>query len=334
MRIRGRIDVRAIMLLCLILPISFVLVVSPAPIRAQETKFPSRPIEILVPFVPGGFIDVGCRILSDPLSRELKVPIVIKNQPGAGGLIGCSAFLNTKPNGYTILASTGSGVISTVRLSKTPAFDPRRDLLPIAYIADSPVAMSIPKNSPCKSFDNFVQLAKNNPGKLKGGFSVVGGESHIMFLSIVRDTKIDTKIVPYVGTGQLHTAVLGGHLDWATASLPSVMPYARSEDMRILLLTRRSPDLPGVPSGLDVGFSNISFNMWMGFFLLPQTPRPIYDRLVSALSAVAKDPDVAKKLNSAGFNIAYKNAQEFSTLINEQWDIFARVIKETDLKVD
>jgi tripartite-type tricarboxylate transporter receptor subunit TctC len=74
--------------------------------------------------------------------------------------------------------------------------------------------------------------------------------------------------------------------------------------------------------------------MWMGFFLLPPTPRPIYDRLVSALSAVAKDPDVAKKLNSAGFNIAYKNAQEFSTLINEQWDIFARVIKETDLKVD
>jgi tripartite-type tricarboxylate transporter receptor subunit TctC len=319
---------------CLLLLVSLVFVIGPGAVLSQEVKYPSKAVEVIVPFVPGGFIDVGARLFADPLSKELKVPVVIRNQPGAGGLIGCSAFLNTKPDGYTLLASTGAGVISTVRLSKNPAFDPRKDLSPIAYIAESPVAMSVPKVSPCKSFDDFLQLARNNPGKLKGGFSVPGGESHIMFMSIVRDARIETKIIPYVGTGQLNTAILGGHLDWMASSLPSVIPYARSEDVRVLLLTRRSPDLPSVPSGSDVGLPNVSFNMWMGFFLHPQIPRPIYDRLVSAVSAAAKDPELAKKLANAGFNLAYKNAHEFTALINEQWDIFGRVIKESDLKVD
>jgi tripartite-type tricarboxylate transporter receptor subunit TctC len=334
MQTRERKDLHQKVFLCVIVAMGLVSIIGATPILGQEAKFPSKPIEIIVPFGPGGIIDVGTRIIADSFSKELKVPVVIQNTAGGAGLTGATAFLNTKPDGYTLLSASGAAVISTVQLSKTPAFDPRKDLLPVAYIADAPCAMSVHKNSPFKSFDDFLKFAKSNPGKLKGGVSSLGGETHIMFLSIVKDSKIETKLIPYPATGQLVTAILGEHLDWMTLSLPATMPYAKSGDVRILLLTRRSPELPGVPSGPDVGLSNASVSMWMGFFALPQTPKVVYDRLVSAVSNASKDPEVSKKLASAGFNVAYRTPQEFSKLLNEQWEIFSKVIKESDMKVD
>jgi tripartite-type tricarboxylate transporter receptor subunit TctC len=307
---------------------------SPVGVHGQEANFPTKPITIIVPFGPGGIIDVGTRIFSDRLSKELKVPVVIDNRTGGAGLIGATAFLGTKPDGYTMLSASGAATISVVQLSKTPPFDPRKDLLPVGYLADAPCALSVAKNTPFKTFNEFFQYAKSNPGKLKGGMSSLGGETHIMFESIVRDGKLDTKMVPYPATGGLVTAILGGHVDWMTLSAPATMPYHKSGDVRIVLLTRRSPELPGVPSGADVGLPDISVNLWIGLFAHPKTPKPIHDRLASAVSAAIKDPEVSKKLSEAGFIVAYKNPAEFSKLMNEQWDIFAKVIKEANIKVD
>lgn len=317
--------------LCGIVAIGLISIAGSGPILGQEAAFPSKPIEIIVPFGPGGIIDVGTRIFVPSLSKELKVPVVVRNQTGGGGLIGSTAFLKTKPDGYTLLSASGAAVISTVQLSKTPAFDPRKDFLPISYLADAPCALSVPKNSPFKTFDDFLQFAKNNPGKLKGGVSSLGGETHIMFASIVGEHKLDVKMIPYPATGELVTAILGGHVDWMTLSLPATMAYAKSGDVRILLLTRRTPELPGVPSGPDVGMPKVSVSMWMGFFALPQTPKAASDRLASAMSNASKDPEMAKKLAQAGFNVAFKNPQEFSKLLTDQWEIFARVIKEAGI---
>ena len=320
--------------LCGVLVMALVSIVGPAPAHAQGETFPSKPVTIIVPFGPGGIIDVGTRIFVDRFSKELKVPVVIENRTGGAGLIGSTAFLNTKADGYTLLSASGAAVISTVQLSKTPAFDPRKDLLPVGYLADAPCAMSLAKNAPFKTFNEFLQYAKANPGKLRGGLSSLGGETHIMFELIVRGNKIDTKMIPYPATGGLVTAILGGHLDWMTLSLPATMPYERSGDVKIALLTRRSPELPGVPSGADVGLPDVSVNLWLGLFAQPKTPKPAYDRLVAAVSATVKDPEVSKKLSEAGFNVAYRNPSEFSKLVNDQWNIFARVIKEANIKVD
>jgi tripartite-type tricarboxylate transporter receptor subunit TctC len=309
----------------LVLAITLVLVVRPAWVNAQEAGFPSKPVTIIVPFGPGGVIDLGIRIISDSLSKELKV--------GGAGLIGANAFLSTKPDGYTLLAASGAAVISAVQLSKAPPFDPRKDMLPVGYLADAPCVMVVGKDTPFNSFNEFLQYAKSNPGKLKGAISSLGGETHIMFESIVRDHKIDSKLVPYPAIGGLITAVLGGHLDWWCGTMPAAMPYQKSGDMRILLLTRKAPELPGVPSGADIGFPDISVNVWMGLFANLKTPKPIHDRLVSAVSKVIKDPEVSKKLSETGFSVAYKNPAEFSKLMDEQWNIYAKVIKEANIVV-
>lgn len=320
--------------LCAMLVAALVLTVCPAWVGAQEAGFPARPVTIIVPFGPGGIIDLGARIISDSLSKELKVPVVVENRAGGAGLIGASAFLGMKPDGHTLLAASGSATISAVQLSKNPPFDPRRDLLPVGYLADAPCAMAVAKHAPFNAFGEFVQYAKRNPGKLRGAIASLGGETHIMFESIVRDTKIESKLVPYPAIGGLITAVLGGHLDWWCGTMPIAMPYHKSGDMRILLLTRKAPELPAVPSGAEAGFPGISVNVWMGLFTQAKTPKPVHDRLTAAVSKVVNDPEVAKKFSANGFSVAYKNPAEFAKLIDEQWNIYARVIREANIKVN
>jgi len=334
MKIKGQRDVHGFIFLCGMLVLGLFSIGTVSHVQGQDAPFPSKPVEIIVPFGPGGIIDLGSRIFSESLSKELKVPVVIRNQAGGSGLTGSTMFFTAKPDGYTLLAASGAAVISTVQLTKTPPFDPRKDFLPLGYIADSPVAMSVPKSSPFKSFDDFLQFAKKNPRKLNGGTAGLGGENHMMFLAIVNDNKIETRMIPYGASGDMFVALLGGHVDWITSSLPSTMPYARSGDVRILLLTRRLPALPDVPSGPDIGLPNASVNMWMGLFAHSQTPKAVHDRLVSAVKTASQDAEMAKKLVNAGFSVMYRNPQEFSNLINEQWSIFARGLKQSGMMGD
>ena len=135
---------------------------------AQEANYPTKPITLIVPYGPGGIVDVGARIFVDSLSRELKVPVIIANRPGGSGIVGAQAMLNANPNGYTLLATAGASIIAAVQLSKELPFDPRKDMAPIAYIADAPVAMSIGKSTPINSFAEFVQYRPGESGKAQG----------------------------------------------------------------------------------------------------------------------------------------------------------------------
>ncbi len=334
MRSRLQKNVRGMVFVCVILAIGFVPVAGLTPVMSQEKKFPTKPIEVIVPFGPGGSVDVGTRIFVESLSGELKVPVVVRNLSGAVGLLGATTFLKTTPDGYTLLASAGTAIISAVHLSKTPPFDPRKDLLPVGYIAETGVALSVSKTSPFKSMHDFIQFAKSNPGKLKGGYSPQGGESHVNVMNIISDTKIDIKTIPYAGSATLIPALLGGHLEWVATSVPTIIPFVKSGDVRVLVLTRSIPELPGVPTGPDIGIPSFSINLWMGFFALPQTPKVAYDRLVAAVKTASEDPEMAKKLANAGLNVTYKNPREFSKLIDDQWEIFYRVLKEAGLKKD
>lgn len=308
--------------------------VSPQWVQCQEGAFPARQVEVVVPFAPGGSLDVGTRIFADALAKELKVPVVIKNQVGGGGLTGATTFFRAKPDGYTILAASPAAIISNVQLSSTPSFDPRKDFLPVGYIGHSPIAMAVPRKSPFQTFNDFLQYARKNPGKLQGGVSALGGETHIMFMSILKDTKINSKLIPYTTAAALAMALLGGHVDWKTSSLVSTMQYIKSGDMRPLLLTSRSPDLPNVPAGPDIGLPSVSVDVWLAFFVHAKTPKPAYDRLTAAMKATFNNPNMKDLLGKAGWMVSYKDPQETVKLVNHQWELFSQVIKETGMKVN
>jgi tripartite-type tricarboxylate transporter receptor subunit TctC len=304
------------------------------PVGAQDAAFPAKQVEIVVPFAPGGSLDIGMRIFMEPFAKELKVPVVIKNQAGGGGLTGATTAYNAKPDGYTILAASPAAIISNVQLSSNPSFDPRKDLLPVGYIGRSPISMVVPKNSPFKTFNDWLQYAKANPDKLQGGVSSLGGETHIMFMSILKDTKIKSKLIPYTTSPALSMALLGGHLDWKTSSLVANMQYIKSGDMRPLVVTSKWPDLPDVPSGQELGLPSVSVDVWLALFVNAKTPKPAYDKLTAAMKAAFNDPKVKDLLFKAGWMASYKDPQETAKLVSSQWDLFTQVIKETGMKVN
>jgi tripartite-type tricarboxylate transporter receptor subunit TctC len=312
--------------------VGFLLLAGPGSLSAQD--FPSKPITILVPFGPGGIVDIGARIIGERLSKELKVPVVIENKAGGSGMIASMAFLNTPPDGYTLFAASGAVVISGPQRSKTQTFDPRRDFLPLGYLADAPCTMSVAKHAPFQTYEEFVKYAKANPGKVRGGVSALGGETHIMFESIINQSSIKCKMVPYPAQAGLVTAILGGHIDWMCLSYPATLPYHKSGDVKIVLLTRKATELPSTPTGADVGLPDVSISQWVGLFAHSKTPKPVYDKLTAAVTAAAKDPEVSKKLVNAGCTVDFKGPQDFLKLLDRQWGIYAKVLREANIKAD
>lgn len=307
---------------------------APFCVHAQEEKL-TKPIQIIVPFGPGGNVDVGCRLFADYLTKEVKVPVVVQNQAGGAGLIAAQAFVNNKNNdGYTMIAAPGAAIISTVQLAKTPPFDPRKALTPIGYLADAPVCFSAPKKTQFQTFDDLVKWAKANPGQLKIGVSSLGGETHIFLMGVIHDTKIQGKIIPYPATGGLVTAQLGGHLDCMSLTLPATMPYIRSGDMKALLLSRPSAEVPGAPGSAQKGLTNATINMWFGFFSVPTAPKGVVNTLVKAVETASRNPEFAKKMAEQGFTVNYKTPAGLTTFLNNEWDTYARIIKETGVTLD
>jgi tripartite-type tricarboxylate transporter receptor subunit TctC len=335
MRSRLPKDVRRMVSVCVMLVMGLVLANDPAPVKGQEAKFPSRPIDITVTNAHGGPIDLASRIVAEFVSKELGVPIVVTPRPGGGGLNASAAFVaNTKPDGYTLLAAPGDAIIPTVLLSKTPPFDPRKDLLPVGCMGETGIGMYVLGKSPFKTFNDFLQFAKSNPGKLIGGYTAPGSVLHLMYNAILVDTRIEVKSVPYVEGGPLKTAFLGGHVDWITMATSSGKPMVKSGDWRLLLLTRKTAEYPDISAGPEVGLPNFSGNIWIGWFVLPQTPKAVYDRLVAAMKKAVEDPETAKKLDAYGVFPAYKNPREVSDLINREWEVYSHIIKATNMKVN
>jgi len=323
---------RICLLLALVMGVGLWL--GPAAAESQEAKFPTKAVELVVPWAPGGSMDLVSRVMAEYLPQELKVQVVVKNQAGAGGMTGTGSYLRMKPDGYSIVTGNAASLISSIQLTRNPPYDPKKDLLPLGYIGEVSYVISVPKSSPFNSIDEFVQYARSNPGKIKGGFSMVGSEAHFGFLSIIRDAKIDVKQVVFTGAAETTSALLGGHVDWVMKSVPSSMPQIRSGDAKALLQTRKTPDLPNVPTGVEKGFPNFNINMWAALFVNSKTPKPVYDRLVSAVAATVKKPEVARKLENIGFIVEYKNPGECSAFIEKEGSATALMIKEAGMKVN
>jgi tripartite-type tricarboxylate transporter receptor subunit TctC len=333
MRSRLQKDVLRTVFVCVILVIGLLPVTGPIPAKGQEAQFPSKPIEMIVPFGAGGPLDSGSRIFGDLLSKELNVPVVVSPRPGGGGLIAATAYMNLKPDGYTLLATSPGAIIPTIILSKTPPFDPKKDLLPICYVAETPVALLVRQDSPHISFQDFVQYGKSNPGKLIGGTSAPGTETDIDFHGLLLDTKIESKRVPYKEGAQLKPALLGGHIHWMTSSYQSVLQFLQEpSQMKILLLTKKVPELPDVPVGPDIGVPNFSIGIWLGIYTHAKTPKPVYDKLAAAMEKVSKNPALPKKFADMGMVYGFKDTRETSKLLDRNWETFARVIEATGMK--
>ena len=296
---------------------------------AQE-KYPSKPIRIVVPYDPGGVTDLGVRAVTDYLTRELKVPMVVENKSGAAGMIGASDVLKAKPDGYTLLAA-GDAFITAPLQSPNPPYDPFKDFLPICGFGGTPVAFAVHRQSPFKTLGDFVKEAKASPGKLTVAVTSIGGENHLSFELFRKVAGVNLKLVPYKGTGEAVAAFLGRHVDMLVLTYVGLVPYIKTGEGRILVV---GSSIPGssLPNFADAGFSQALLPRVNAFLCSAKTPKPIYNELIPAFKRAATHPELAKKWDNIGFVAEFRSPADCTQVMKTKWETYAVLMDELGLR--
>ena len=289
-----------------LLTMVLVLAAGTAPATGQPA-YPERAVEMIVTFPPGGPTDTAARLVQPALSAQLKVPVVLVNKGGGGGVTGMDFVAKAKPDGYTIAATVRS------TLSITPAVQANvpyrlKDFEVIGSYASSPQAIVVKRGAPWRTLEELVEEAKKNPGKLSYGSAGQGTNSFFTMELLKMARGIDVTHVPFGGSGPLKNAILGGHVAIGSVSLSTMIPVIRSGDVVGLVISgdRRNAAVPDVPTMAEKGVAEASLSTVMELYAPAGTPRPVVDRLVQALATVMKGPDTVTALDKAGLEVYHK----------------------------
>jgi tripartite-type tricarboxylate transporter receptor subunit TctC len=270
-----------------------------ATVHAQS--YPNRPIRWVIPFAAGGGSDITARLLQEPLSKELGQQIVVDNKPGAGAVLGADIVAKSKPDGYTILYTTPGPQITNPFLMKELPYDPVKDLVPVAPMADAINILVVHPSVPASSTKELIAYAKANPGKLNFESSGIGSSSHLSGELFKQQAGIEITHVPYKGTGAGIADLVAGNVQMAIDSISSLSPYVKSGQLRALAVATLEPvqAMPGLPTIAETlpGFDGTSIN----YISVPAgTPKAVADRLNQAFANVIKQPEIQERMTTLG----------------------------------
>jgi tripartite-type tricarboxylate transporter receptor subunit TctC len=275
-----------------------------ATLAAAQSRFPEHQIKLVVPRAAGGVVDVVARLWAEQVKSQLG-NVVIENQGGGGGIIAATAVARARPDGYTLLAGTTSELVISPVIMSTPAYDPVKDLAPVAITAVSISALMVHESLPVRTLQELVAYAKANPGKLSYGSAGVGTSAHLCAELFKQLAGLpDIVHVPYKGANPGLADFYSGHLPMFAASIsPQVLEMHRLGKIRILVAgtPRRLEGAPEIPINTDAGFPDLVTLQFMGVFAPGGTPRPIIDQIASSTRQVMADKSFQNKLIAAGF---------------------------------
>ncbi len=297
--------------------------------QAQD-DYPSRPVQIIVPFPPGGVAELNARAAAEVLSRILKQPFVLVNRPGAGGATGNALVANAKPDGYTLLAGLASMVAipPAERLGgKEPSYQIEQ-LVPVALISADPMMFIVRTESPLKTIQELIADAKSRPGKPSYASSGIYGNIHLAVEMLAHSANLNFLHVPYAGGGPANTAVLSGQVDFTLAGPASSAAFIKGGKARALAVTgvTRLASFPDVPTLKELGY-DVDFNIWCGLLAPAATPAPVMQKLRDAMRQVATDATFKTIMDRISTPIDYRDAPEFQKLYESDAKRLAETIK-------
>jgi len=305
-----------------------------APAVALAQGYPAKPLRVVVPFPPGGGVDIVARAVSEKLSPRLGQPIVIENKPGAGTQIGTDAVAKSAPDGYTLLVGpVGSQAIVQLMHGKRN-FDFRRDLAPVARIGHGTVALIVPAASKAQSVKDLVALAKANPGRMTFASSGTGALIHLTGELFKQQAGIDMTHVPYKGTTQILPDLLDGRVDMALDSLPAYLVHLKAGRVRALAVAspQRSAQLPEVPTMAEAGLPGVLSQTDYAVFVPMGTPKDAIALLHREINVVLKDEDLRGKLAAQGIRIDPGTPEELAAEFNDELAKWGKVIRDAGVK--
>ena len=300
---------------------------------AQDT-YPSRPVHIIVPGAAGGGFDVLARIIAERLKNKWGEPVVVEDRGGGGGNIGANFVLKSDPDGYTILLGNDTELINP-SLYRVPPFD-YHDFTPISRLVFAPNILVANPSAHLDSFQDFVNAAKKQPGKINVASPGNGSPGHLSLELIEQLAGIKVNHVPYRGAGPAVVDVVEGQVPVGIAGIPPTMGHIRSGRLVSLAVTsaERMQALPSVPTLREVGLTKFSVNAWMGFLGPAHMPAAVVRKIETDSIAVMNDPEIENKLITLGFQPAPISASGLAEMMQQDYPVWRAVITRLGIKLD
>jgi tripartite-type tricarboxylate transporter receptor subunit TctC len=302
-------------------------------LHAQQA-FPSRPLRLVVGFAPGGAADVVTRIIAKGLGAQLGQQVVVDNKAGAEGIIAAQEVLRAAPDGYTFLLGTNTAMVAVPSLRPNPPYDPFKAFTPLGMAGEFSMFLAVSPTLPSRNLSEFLDHVAANPGKYNSGSSNSAAELAMLQLLGTRNTKVVN--VRYKGDAQAMTDLVSGqiHMMFSTGTLtPTFVRDGRIKSL-VTLLPKRSPLLPDVPTGAELGLGKLTITPWAGFFGPAGLPADVADRLSTELRNTLARPEVRDQLVAQGFSGYGMTAPEFAAFFRRQYDGFVTTVREHNVKFE
>jgi tripartite-type tricarboxylate transporter receptor subunit TctC len=287
----------------------------------QAQSFPSHTIQLIIPIPAGGGGDVNGRLLAEELGKILGQQIVAVNKPGAADTLGTEAIARSKKDGYTIgYTSSAAMVYARIINPENVHYDPVKDFDPLGLHVFFPPAIAVQESSPWKTFGEFIDYAKKNPGKIRVSTTGLGSTAHFNLELVQSLTGAQFTHIPFKGGEAVITALLGGHVEATFDAVGKIMPHADAGKMRILLISRKFSQYPNVPTITELGYKQELLTAWFASFAPVGIPEEAKKVLVPAIEKAIKLQDLKAKIENRGYIVDYKSPAELKKIIVSDYE--------------
>lgn len=296
---------------------------------SAKAEWPDKPIKMIVPYAAGSGVDVVTRPIAIAMGKALGQSVIVDNKPSAGGIVGTQALAVSAPDGYTF----GFGNLVTLAINKSfftkLPYNPEKDLQPVGGTFSNPYVLIARNNFPANNFKELIEYAKKNPGKVSFGTPGVGSAAHLAGEIINARNGLQLLHIPYRSGAQGVTDMVGGQLDLTIDNIAAVLPFIKDGRVKAIAVTslKRLSSLPDVATMHESGMSNFEVVAWGGFVVPTGTPKPVIERLNSALHTALKDPAVVKLGQDFSMEIKLSSPEEFGELARTENQRWAAVVK-------
>jgi tripartite-type tricarboxylate transporter receptor subunit TctC len=308
---------------------------SPAQAQSPGANWPDKPIKLVISFAPGGVHDTLARVLQPKLTEALGQPLVIENRPGAGGNIAAEAVAKSAPDGYTFLVAS-EAIATNEYLYRGLAYDPYKDLAPVAKLADYPMAVIANPSVPAHNMKELIALARSKPGSLSYGSAGIGASGHLAGELLNSAEGIDLVHVPYKGGAPALADLVAGRIQVMFLSVSLSAPQVKQGRIKVLALTgtNHSDKLPGVTTTAEQGFPDVQALLFSSLLAPAGTPAPIIRRMNAEVVKALRSPDVEQRLDDLGAVPAPTSPEQFAAILKRDGQIWGKLIREKNIRAD
>jgi len=305
------------------------------PVHAAE-QFPTRPIRFIVPYAPGGNVDISARIIAPPMGGVLGQTVVVDNRPGAGGNLGASMVAKATSDGYTLLVGSSGPLSVNPVIFKSLPYDSLKDFAPISTVQAVPLVLLASPRAGIASVADLIKSAKARPGKLTMASAGAGTTNHFAIELFAQMAGVKVLHVPYKGSGPALSELLGGQVETMIDQLAASIGYVKDGRLKVLAVTtpQRAPALPDVPTLDELGYKGYQASTLLGLLAPAGTPKAVVAALNSAVRKTMDQAAVAERFRGLGANPGASSPEEFSKRIRDELGQWRKLVKQLDLKFE